>query len=104
MGAADALDIAGARIPKGMMAMMWGYNGGWGNWLAMAMMMVLFWGLIVAGIVALVRYLGGPRQNDRLGPASERPDAEELLAERFARGEIDEDEFTRRREALRSGR
>jgi putative membrane protein len=44
--------------------------------------------------VILVRHF--TQINPTRGPA-----AEDVLAERFARGEIDEDEFRRRREALR---
>jgi putative membrane protein len=88
-----------------------GYDWGWGGWLVMSVMMLLFWGLIIAAIIAaiiaLVRYLGGTRQD---GPSASssvdrgRPNSEELLDERFARGEIDEDEYTRRRQLLRTGR
>jgi putative membrane protein len=81
--------------------MMWGYGWGWGYWLGMGLMMVLFWGLVIAGIVALVRYVGGTRDASPLRPARGQAHPEQLLAERFARGEIDEDEFTRRRELLR---
>jgi putative membrane protein len=86
------------------MTMMWGYDWGWGAWLAMSVMMVLFWGLVIAGIVVLVRYLGGTRQDRQLGSDGERASAEELLAERFARGEIDREEYARRRELLRADR
>jgi putative membrane protein len=44
-----------------------------------------FWVLVIVGIVLLVRYLG---RADRPGPG---PTPERLLAERFARGEIDEE-------------
>jgi putative membrane protein len=84
--------------------MMWGYDWGWGAWLMMSLMMVVFWGLVIAGIVVLFRYLTGSRQGGGPGSTSGRSSAEELLAERFARGEIDEDEYTRRRELLRAGR
>jgi putative membrane protein len=86
------------------MAMMWGYDWSWGAWLVMSVMMVGFWGLVIAGIVVLVRYLTSGRQGG--GPAADggQRGAEELLAERFARGEIDEDEYTRRRQLLREGR
>jgi len=59
-------------------------------------------GLIITGIVVLVRYLsrgelqGGAR-------AADRPTAEQVLAERFARGEIDEEEYRRRLDTLRGG-
>ncbi len=82
---------------------MWGYNWGWGAWLVMSVMMVGFWGLVIAGIVVLVRYLTGSRQGGGAADSG-RSSAEEILAERFARGEIDEDEYTRRRQLLRAGR
>ena len=84
--------------------MMWGYGGwGWGPWLGMGFGMVLFWGLIIAGVIVLVRYLASGR--DRGGPdGGGRDSAERILADRFARGEIDEDEFRQRRELLRHNR
>ncbi len=63
-----------------------------------------FWGLVIAGIVVLVRYLAGSRQGGGPAAGSGRSSAEEILAERFARGEIDQDEYTRRRQLLRAGR
>ena len=84
--------------------MMWGYGWGWGYWLGMGVMMVLFWGLVIAGIVALVRYVGGPRDTRRLTSASGQDRPEQVLAERFARGEIDEDEYKRRSGLLRDSR
>ena len=86
--------------------MMWGYDWGWGAWLVMSVGMVLFWGLVIAGIVVLVRYLSGTGQGGppASSPDPGRPSAQELLDERFARGEIDQDEYTRRRELLRAGR
>src|SRR6266540_3343106 len=87
-----------------VMAMMWGYDWGWGAWLLMSVMMVLFWGLVIAGIVVLVRYLTSSRQGGTPASDSGRSSAEEILAERFARGEIDEDEYTRRRRLLRGER
>jgi putative membrane protein len=49
--------------------------------------------LVVAAVVAVVRHFASRPQ-----AAS---DAERLLAERFARGEIDDVEYHRRRDALR---
>jgi putative membrane protein len=77
--------------------MMWWYGPGmtgWGYGL-MTVSMVLFWALVIFGVVALVRYLS---RNDRGSGAPATP--KELLAERFARGEIDEDEYRRRLEVL----
>lgn len=90
------------RDEERVMTTMWGYGWGWGAWFAMSVMMIVFWGLVIAGIVVLVRSLGGTRQDHRPGPDGGRTSAEELLAERFARGEIDEDEYTRRLQVLSS--
>lgn len=76
--------------------MYWG-GGGWG----MAFMTIgtlLFWGLVIAGIVLLVRRTG-------VGPPDtfsrrETPTPQQLLAARFARGEIDEEEYNRRLQVL----
>jgi putative membrane protein len=71
----------------------WDWSGGWGGWLAMTVGMVLFVAAVVAVIAWLVRQ-----------PADEhRPGADSILADRFARGEIDEDEYRRRRQTLRQG-
>ena len=74
-----------------------GYYGGWGwgGWLAMSLMMLLFWALIVAGVVALIRT---SRREPRNTSGSD--EAQRLLDERFARGEIDEDDYRHRRELL----
>ena len=74
-----------------------GMNG-WG-WGLMALGMVVFWGLVIAGLVVLVRYL---RPDARNRPQS--PTAEQVLGERFARGDIDEEEYRRRLQVLRGSR
>jgi putative membrane protein len=81
---------------------MWRDHGewGWGDWLGMSLMMLVFWALLVVLVVWLVR--GFRRETTRAG-AERRPpteQAEQLLAERFARGEIDAEEFERRRKVL----
>jgi putative membrane protein len=55
--------------------------------------------LIVVAVIALVRHYSIEPGQSAVPTAPSR--AEELLAERFARGEIDEEEFRRRRDALR---
>lgn len=54
--------------------------------------MILWWGLIIMGIVALARWL---LSLPRSGGAGK--DALDLLKERYARGEIDRNEFERTR-------
>jgi putative membrane protein len=72
--------------------MMW-WNGDWSwwAWVGMTVTMLAFWGLIAWAVVAFVRSTG---DTSRRGP-------EVLLAERFAAGEIDEDEYNRRLEVLK---
>ena len=68
-----------------------------GGWIFGPIMMVLFIALIVAVVVVVVRWLGGTGG----GGAGARPKAaQDILEERFARGEIDKDKFEDRRRAL----
>jgi putative membrane protein len=80
--------------------MMWWYGNGMNAWgyTLMTVSMMLFWGLVIFGVTASVRYLA---RGDRSMNA--RPTAEQVLAERFARGEIDEHEYHQRLDALRGG-
>ncbi|HEX7246832.1 MAG TPA: SHOCT domain-containing protein [Actinomycetota bacterium] len=72
--------------------MMWGPDGWWWGWLVM----VGFWVVIVLLVVWAVRGSGRNDHSDR----ADRSSAERTLDERFARGEIDVDEYEARREAL----
>jgi putative membrane protein len=74
--------------------MNWDNSWGWGAWLMMGVFMLGFWALVAWVAVSVVRAFPGSRHRDHV--------AEEILAERFARGEIDQDEFTKRRETLHS--
>ena len=78
--------------------MMWWWYGGHGGWgpLFMTINTVLFWGLIILGAIALFRYFN---RGDR--SATSRSAPEQLLAERFARGEIDDQEYRQRLDTLR---
>ncbi len=84
--------------------MMWEYGPGWswGPWLAMGFGMLVFWGLIIFSGVVLVRSLALSRGHRRSATPVDATEAEQILAARFARGEINEDEFQRRRESLRA--
>lgn len=87
--------------------MMYLYGSGMSAWgyAFMTITMVLFLGLITVGVVALVRYLGRSGQSRGAESASsmrEHFTPEQLLAQRFARGEIDDDEYLRRMSVLRS--
>ncbi|MFH7594800.1 SHOCT domain-containing protein [Streptomyces racemochromogenes] len=68
-------------------------GSGWG-WFAMTAGMILFWALIIAAAVLLVRALNRPQEHTHT-PA-DAPAPEHILAQRLARGEIDADEYERR--------
>ena len=72
------------------MMFMWGAGG-----LVMMLMMLVFWGLIIAGLVVGLRWLIGQ------GHAGRRDEAMEILRQRYARGEIDKQEFDSRARDLR---
>jgi len=79
-----------------------GYYGGhmWGGgWIAGPLMMAVVVAVTVAVVVLLIRWLGGPAQNPPPPAAAERTPLD-ILKERFARDEIDKQEFEERRRVL----
>lgn len=82
--------------------MMWWSSTGWGagSWTMMAVMMVVFWGAVITLTVWAIRR----RRFEVRGGAPAVPNgrADRELAERFARGEIDEAQFIRARSVLSS--
>ena len=79
--------------------------GGWGFGL-MTFSFIVFWALVIVAIVLLVRHFGRtgqpPGTFPPAGPSTPTSTAEQLLAERFARGDIDEEEYQRRLRTLRA--
>lgn len=74
------------------------HMGVWG-YFAMVFSSLFFLVLIIAVVVLAVRYLTpGSRPVE---PTGGRSTPEQILAERYARGEIDENEFRTRRDVLR---
>ena len=81
--------------------MYWDGNmGAWG-FVLMLVSFILFWGAIIAALVLFARSMS-PGHRGSTGPGGSA--AEDLLAERFARGDIDETEYTSRLAALRRAR
>jgi putative membrane protein len=97
--------------------MMWRFGfpgpdvGVW--WIVGLVVMVLFWALLIGLVVLGIRWLIRADRNSRLGAggpgggtsgwgaAAPRPDDPlEILRQRYARGEIDEEEYERRRKTL----
>ena len=74
----------------------WGHGNGWLGGLIMAIAMLVFWGGIVVVVLLLARhYLPRRHTGDDGGDAARR-----LLDERFARGEVDAEEYRQRRDLL----
>lgn len=71
---------------------MWWMGGAWG--IGMMFMMLLFWGLVIAGIVLGIRWLANQAKDSRTDSALE------ILRQRYARGEIDKNEFEARKRDL----
>jgi putative membrane protein len=72
--------------------------GGFGWMWLMPIFWILFLGLIIWGIVALVRGTGQPRGPDA---SSGQPDsALEVLRKRYARGEINKEEYEEKKKDL----
>ena len=86
--------------------MMYGDGWGWGlgGWLMMTVVMVLFWAVVITAVVVGIRYLTSPRHTTTHPVSPAPPRAADLLAGRFARGEIDDDEYRRRHALLREHR
>jgi putative membrane protein len=83
----------------------WYHDGfGWGGWLVMTAAMVLFWGLVIWGMVAIFRVTTDPPKptHGDTAAGAGRPDPMEILDERFARGEIDDEEYHARQGVLRA--
>jgi len=74
------------------------HMSGWG-WALAGAGMVAFWGLVITGIVLLVRYVGQSGRQPGQPPTTRTP--EQVLADRLARGEIDETEYQNRLATLR---
>jgi putative membrane protein len=75
---------------------------GWPGWILMVVMMLAFWGAIAWVAVTLIRHSSSRSAVPQLDrPTEGGSDPVGILEERFARGDIDEDEFHRRRDVLR---
>jgi putative membrane protein len=71
--------------------MMWpyGYGMGWG-WMAGGIVMIVFWALVIAGIVILVRVAANRGVSDK-GRSGETP--LEILRRRYAAGDLTKEQF-----------
>ena len=76
---------------------------GAGGWILMSLSAVALWVLVAAVVIAGVRALGQAKQSGDTGDAP-TAQAERTLADRFARGDIDTEEYERRLSILRAAR
>ncbi len=74
------------------------WNGDWSGWawFAMGFSMLVFWGLVAFVIWLVVRDTSTAGSKP-----SAPPSAEDTLRQRYAAGELDEEEFSRRLQVLR---
>lgn len=75
----------------------WGWGWMLGGWLAM----LVFWSLVIAGIVILVRTIG---HRGTVGQPNADDEALAILRRRYAAGEITKEQFEEMKQTLERGR
>ena len=86
-----------AQMGQGMMGpgmMNWGSGMGWG-W---SIIMMAFWIAVIVGMIFLVRWV--VLSTDRRHGAKSEDSALEILKQRYARGEIEKDEFEEKKKDI----
>ena len=79
-----------------------GMMGGWGiGWFG-GIFMLVFWILIIVGLVILIRWLIHSTKGESGRILSHSPRALDILKERYARGEIDKQEFEEKKKDILS--
>ena len=72
---------------------------GWGGMIFGPIMMIVFIAVVVVVVVLLVRWLGGPGHGGALHSSPGKMPLD-ILKERFAKGEIDKEEFEERQRVM----
>jgi putative membrane protein len=103
--AAGAIALSpGSALAQGVTDRGWFWDYGWGMGGMLfggGLLMLVFWGAVIVLIVLLVGRLGGLGPPDSMGRP--RSTALDILQERYARGEIDKQEYDERRRTLTGG-
>ncbi len=71
----------------------------WGWWGMGWIFMIIFWGLIIVGLIFLIRYLAGLTRS-RAPYEKTHDSALDILKQRYARGEINKEEFEQKKRDL----
>jgi len=79
----------------GMMGDYGGYGMGWFG----GIFMIVFWILLIVGLVYLIRWLAISTKGESRGPSGGET-ALEILKKRYARGEINKEEFEEKKKDL----
>jgi putative membrane protein len=95
-----AVAISAATLPAFAQGMSgpgpWSMHDGWFGWWPLGgLVWLLFAGLAIVGLVTAMRWLFGERRRGSLSSG-----AFKVLDERYARGEIDREEYLRRRKDI----
>jgi putative membrane protein len=82
----------------------WG-NQGYGMGGFGGIIMILFWGLVIVGVVLVIRYFTTGQVPGRGGSTlyEVHSDPLQILRQRYAKGEIDTEEFEERKKILEIG-
>lgn len=75
--------------------MSWMHDAWGAGWGVGMLVMMTFWVAVLAALVLLIRAFFEPRARIAGGPTDDSP--LDILKKRFARGEIDHDEFEKRK-------
>jgi putative membrane protein len=77
-------------------------SGNWWMWMIGGLMMLLFWGGVIALVVLAIRAVGRPgrMESEQQMPFHQKGNATDILKERYARGEITRDEYLSMRRDL----
>jgi putative membrane protein len=79
-----------------------GMMDGWGMGWFGGIFMILFWILVIVGLVFLIKWLVQSTRQTPGGRSSSTSNALHILEERYARGEIDKQEFQEKKKDLLS--